>query len=295
MPKRMLFAIALLAVGCQSTSQPLTSEEQAAVDEMRGEIEIGRGMAGRLLATFPPSSERRAAGYLNLVGTFVARQSPEPARQYMFQLTTDPNVAAFACPGGYVIVSTGTLKFAQNEAELAGVLAHEVAHVYKKHVLNAIRQKAEKKDGEAAEESARKRIEPGGDSKASSSMARYLSGGGNGLSIIMAAGGGLSTLLEEGLSPEQEFEADREGVQIMVKAGYDPQAYVDFLERLGREAKESSLKVMKKTHPSFADRLAALRPLVAELRELMPGGAIGSRRFAKMVGTKKAAQEPKAK
>ena len=116
-------------------------------------------------------------------------------------------------PGGYVFVTRGLLKALRGEAELAGILSHEVAHINERHMYRELRPQKEVSAGE--------------------SIVRMLSRGGSTLggSISKLVEAGMKTLLEKGLSAEKEKEADEIGLMYAAHAGYSPAGLVDFLKR----------------------------------------------------------------
>lgn len=275
-------------------SQTLSPGEEKALDEYMAEVEIGRNMAGRLLAHYGVIEDDKVVGYVNQVGNYVASYSDYPDRRYMFAILKHESVNAFACPGGYVLVTMGALRAAENEAELAGILGHEVAHVGKKHMFDTLRQMKERDIAKAAEQSKtsktipaeiklRERPQPA-ETGAGAMLARYLSGSaGAGLNILQAASAGMSLITEKGLDKELEFEADREGVKYAIRAGYNPKSMQAYLQRLSDKSDKSDKKVknLEKTHPSIAARKAAIAKVLVTLKADDIIGASGKERFAK--------------
>ncbi len=94
---------------------------------------IGQQVAGRLLGQYPLVADAKLQQYVNKVGRWVAQQSDRPDLPWVFGMIDSPAVNAFAMPGGYVFVSKGLYQQLASEAELAGVLGHEIAHVQQKH------------------------------------------------------------------------------------------------------------------------------------------------------------------
>lgn len=290
----------------ESSIKELTEEEKKRVEEARAEMEIGRNMAGRLLQFYGVYEDKKLNTYVNTVGNYVAGFSDDPQRQYMFEIIDTDIVNAFACPGGYILVTLGAIRHAKNEAQLAHVLGHEVAHVGKKHMfdklksmneeeMNKVAKDAEKKHEHLPETIAhRKRPDPEV-SGAGALLARYLSGSAAGLSILAAAKAGMSLILEKGLGADLEYEADREGTKYALRAGYDPLALEDFLCRLEKrhaptgacklDAKPKKNKkpetILDKTHPPVVARIDNIDKVLAELDASKVVGAKGEKRFAK--------------
>lgn len=302
-----------------SSIKELTEEEQKRLEEARAEMEIGRNMAGRLLQFYGVYEDRKLNTYVNTVGNYVAGFGDDPQRRYMFEVLDTDIVNAFACPGGYVLVTLGAIRHAKNEAQLGHVLGHEVAHVSKKHMfdklksmneeeMNKVAKDAEEKNVHLPEAMAnRKRPDPEV-SGAGALLARYLSGSAAGLSILAAAKAGMSLILEKGLGADLEYEADREGTKYALRAGYDPLALEDFLCRLEkRNAKSGSCKldtkakknkkqetILDKTHPPVAERINNIDKVLLELDASKIVGAKGEKRFAKYTMNIRPANESKS-
>ena len=106
------------------------------------EIKIGDGMVETLLGASPLLDDPELQKYVNEIGLWVALQSERPALPWHFGVNSSDHINAFAAPGGYIIVTKGMIRQLRNEAELAGVLGHEISHVNAKHHLNALRKSA---------------------------------------------------------------------------------------------------------------------------------------------------------
>lgn len=214
------------------------------IDEPQ-EITLGRGIASNLLGAAPPLQNPSIQKYVNHVGRWLALHTGRPDLPWQFAVLDDDDVNAFAAPGGYVFITKGLLARMKNEAELAGVLAHEISHVLQKHHLQAIRKGARTSlMADFAEEAMRQK------------------GASPALTKLVSAG---TEIYARGLDKDDEFEADRMGVVIAARGGYDPYGLPAVLQTLqGLKANDSSLALMFKTHPALADRLDLLD-------KLMPG------------------------
>ncbi|HEU5283717.1 MAG TPA: M48 family metalloprotease, partial [Burkholderiales bacterium] len=104
------------------------------------EAVIGRQIAGNLLGAAPLVKDDKLQAYVNRVGRWVALQSGRPDLKWTFGVIESADINAFAAPGGYVFVTRGLYARLQDEAQLAGVLAHEVGHVQQKHHLKLLQQ-----------------------------------------------------------------------------------------------------------------------------------------------------------
>jgi predicted Zn-dependent protease len=309
-----LAAALLLPQGCATTKKAdekyqLSEDEQKKLLEYTAEQDIGRNMAGRLLAFYGNQESQELLKYVNRVATYVASYGDYPDRRYMVEILNSESVNAFACPGGFILITMGAIRHAQTEAELAAVLGHEAVHVGSKHMFNLLKSMDTEQLEKAAADSkqasmpeelrVRRRPEPTSND-AGALAARLLQGAAGGLNMLKAAQAGMSVILEKGLGAEKEYEADREGVKYAIRAGYEPGAMEDFLCRLqkakaGEDVSEQRCKlnlkaetkgsknktIMDKTHPPIPERVKNVRAVLAELNADEIIGAIGKKRFTK--------------
>ncbi len=209
------------------------------------EIDLGGGIASNLLGAAPLWDNPPVQRYVNKVGRWLALQTERPDLPWQFGVLDDNDVNAFAAPGGYVFITKGLLAHINNEAELAGVLAHEISHVLRKHHLLALKKGAR---SELMADLANDAIKSqGGDPR---------------LSKLVSAG---TDIYARGLDKQDEYEADRMGVVIAARAGYDPYGLPAVLQTLQSiNPNDSNLALMFKTHPALGDRLSLLDGLMSE-------------------------------
>lgn len=209
------------------------------------EIQIGQSMTETLLGARALYDDPELQHYVNEVGLWVARQSERPNLPWHFGVNDSDHINAFATPGGYIIVTKGMIKQLRNEAELAGVLGHEIAHVNQKHHLKALRKSAFASllgEGVAAATD-NKRAE-----------------------LVKKLAGPTKELYARGLDKSDEFEADRMGVVLATRAGYDPYGLPAVLTTLASaDPKDNYLTLLYKTHPLPQARLDQLAPGLATL------------------------------
>jgi predicted Zn-dependent protease len=218
------------------------------------EVALGNALTASFLGASPLHHDAGLQRYVNRVGKWVALHSERADLPWTFSVIDTETINAFAMPGGSIIVSSGLLKRLNNEAELAGVLAHEIAHVVKKHQLTAI-QSGMKADfwksvgtSVAADHV---RIGGGAVGSAVGNMAKPY--------ILDAAGnvikdGFFLRPLDRGL----ETEADQLAVVLATRAGYDPYGLAGALQMLAQYKGGGDEASLFSTHPSATDRLADL-------------------------------------
>jgi beta-barrel assembly-enhancing protease len=203
------------------------------------EIEIGHGIASNLLGASPLMADNKVQQYVNQVGRWVSLHTERPDLPWQFGVLESTDVNAFATPGGTIFITQGLLLKLGNESELAGVLAHEMVHVLRKHHLAAL-QKSARMDiaSELAGEALKNKADP---------------------AILDKAIKAGTEVYARGLDKNDEFEADRMGIVIATRAGYDPFGLPVVLQMLeASNARDSSLALMFKTHPAPGDRLSLL-------------------------------------
>lgn len=202
------------------------------------EIAVGRDVAARLLGAAPLANDTRLQHYVNNVGRWLASQTERPDLPWQFGVLEAPQLNAFAVPGGTIFVTRGLMEKMTNEAELAGVLAHEIVHVLKKHHLKAIQKGALASLGGDAAAMALKNTR-------SDARDKLVSFG--------------TEMYSRGLDKGDELEADRLGVVIAARGGYNAYGLPTVLQTLqAMNAQDSGLALMFKTHPAPAERLDAL-------------------------------------
>ncbi|HSJ81771.1 MAG TPA: M48 family metalloprotease [Thiobacillus sp.] len=201
------------------------------------ENRIGQQISGNLLGAVPLVRDDKLQNYVNLVGNWVALQSGRQEVTWHFGVLDTEAINAFAAPGGYIFVTKGLYRLLNNEAELAGVLGHEIAHVTQKHHLKVLKQSSLIGAlGQAASSKA----------KGSDQVVQNLIGNG-------------AEIMARGLDKNAEHEADRVGMVYAARAGYDPWGLPSVLQDMAAlPAGDNRTSLLYKTHPHPADRLAAL-------------------------------------
>ncbi|MBV8656917.1 MAG: M48 family metalloprotease [Burkholderiales bacterium] len=205
------------------------------------EVQIGAGVTSNILGTTKLVDNPELQRYVNHVGTWLASQTERPGLKWHFGVIDTDTVNAFSMPGGYVLITRGLFSQLHSEAELAGVLGHEISHVVQKHHLRAIQKAAGREAlGQLAQLAADQNGTQGGQN-----VAKVVKGG--------------TELYAHGLDKEDEFEADRLGVVVAARGGYNPYGLVAVLQTLGAiNPNDASLKLLFDTHPTPSDRLDRL-------------------------------------
>jgi predicted Zn-dependent protease len=219
-------------------ARPVSDEE---------EYYIGRAVAARLTASYPLYRNKRLTEYLNLVGQAVALHTEQPATfgGYHFAVLDSPEINAFACPGGTILITRGMVSSVTNEDELAAVLAHEIGHIIHRDGVAAIQSSRWSEALLMIGSQAAREFGP----KETAKLVSLFEGSVDDV---------VKTLVVNGYGREQEKKADAAALGYLAAAGYDPQGLVGYLERL-RAADKGSKGGILATHPGTDDRLENVR------------------------------------
>jgi beta-barrel assembly-enhancing protease len=204
------------------------------------EQELGKQVSDKIRTRYGVVQDANVHRYVGLVGLALAQGSTRPNLPWTFIVLDTDGANAFAAPGGYVHVTRGLLALIKNEAELAGVLGHEIIHVTEKHTIRAI-QKSQAVQMGAAE---------------------TLSGNSGLMQRAVTAT--YDNIVDRGFGRADENEADEKGVAIANKTGYAPQGLVAFLTTLkdrNKDAKEK--RGLFASHPEMQERLDRITKQIA--------------------------------
>lgn len=213
------------------------------------DIQLGREAAAEAERQLPVLTEASVHAYLNRLGKRLAAQAPGYDYSYQFKVINAEAINAFALPGGFIYINRGTIAAAENEAQLASVVAHEISHVALRHGTNQA--------SKALLVQAPLMIVGG-----------VFSGGGAGSLTETLIGLGVQvgfTSLFLKYSRTAENQADLMGTQILFDAGYDPQAMARFFETLERESKGGRTIEFFSSHPSPKNRVKNVEREIAKL------------------------------
>ena len=220
LPSKAIDLLPLLFQGVQIFNLSNISDRQ--------EVNLGQQMNQQLQQEVKISDNSELNDYINEIGKRLAANSDRPNIPYTFQVVEDSAVNAFATTGGFIYVNTGLLKAADNEAELASVLAHEMGHIEGKHLIKQIRQQA-----------------------ITSGVATIA-----GLDKNKAVGIGVQLALNLPRSRKDEFDADKRGLANITRTGYAQSAMVSFMKKLQGS---SSVPAFLSTHPAASERVISLQ------------------------------------
>ena len=202
------------------------------------ERKIGEDVSAKIRQRFGVVQSAPVHKYVTLVGTLLAQQSERPKLNWTFIVLDTDGVNAFASPGGIVHITRGALGLIRNEAELAGVLAHEIGHVAHKHTVNAIKKN--------------KAVQLG-TSETMSSRAPFLD---------LLANKAYEMVLENKFDRGDEMDSDKVSVTLAEKAGYAPGTLAAFLTRLDdRNKDQPAQNGLFASHPETKERIEAIKKL----------------------------------
>lgn len=198
------------------------------------EVRLGSQINRNIISQVRLSRDRDANNLVKSIGAELVPQSDRPKIPFTFQVVDDSNINAFATMGGYVYVNTGTIAAADNRAQLASVIAHEMGHITGKHALEQVKQQA---------------ITQG---------------------IVTLVGADRNRLVNLGTelalrlpnSREAEFDADRRGLENLSRVGYAVKAMPMFMQKLTRNSSNSP--TFLNTHPATSDRVVALNQIIQD-------------------------------
>jgi len=230
------------------------------------EIAIGQEIAGRLLGAVPLVQDEPLQTYINKVGKWVSLESGRTDLEWYFGVLDSEDINAFAAPGGFIFLTKGLYRKLNSEAELAGVLGHEIGHVIKQHHLTIIKKS--------------QAIDMG--NKLFSKKLRKLKNEQAKEAVNNLIGSG-AEVMARGLDKDAEYQADRIGVVLATRAGYDSYGLPMVLQEIGHAGlNDSSVALLFKTHPHPDTRLAKLGDAMGEQFDIYAEGKTVKDRFYRL-------------
>jgi predicted Zn-dependent protease len=235
-------AAAVLAAAC--ATNPVTGQKQFVLMSEAEELQIGQQLDGEVRNEMGVYNDPELQRYVEDIGLRLARGSHRPNLPWSFAIVDSPAVNAFALPGGYIYLTRGILAYLNDEAELAGVLGHEIGHVTARHAVEQYTRAGGTQLGLLVGSIFLPGMRPYGDLV------------GTGFGILFLKYG-----------REDELQADRLGVEYAARGGWDPGGVADMLRTLSRLDETSSDRRgtpnWLSTHPDPASRVAQIEPVIA--------------------------------
>lgn len=232
--------------GC--ATNPVSDKKQFVLMSEEQELAIGKSMDPKIIKEYGLYDDPELQSYVDMIGQKIAKKGERPELFYHFKVLNDPVINAFALPGGYIYITRGILALLNSEAELAGVLGHEVGHVTARH---AVQQYTQAQSYQIMA------------TVASIFVPEFRNRSLQQLADIAATG------IIRGYGREMEMESDRLGIKYSYRARYNPKAVPDFLSilKLASKGKEKKgvFHGMFATHPDTTERINAAKERVNNL------------------------------
>lgn len=248
--------VLVLAFGCSQSEQIKPRTDNVWMYSEAKEIEIGASVAKEVEREFSMDTHPELGEYIDQVGQALVKVSDRPKIRYTFKVLDSPIPNAFAVPGGYIYITRGILGVIDDEAELAGIIGHEIGHVAARHSV--------------------KRLQNG--TLAQIAMVALAIAGSNYVSGEMfSAINDAYTLIVLGYSRGDEYQADLLGAKYLYRSGYDPEGMVGAMEGLLELETRDPLQSEEylRSHPFTSERIKHLQLWIPRLpREDHWGGAV---------------------
>jgi len=232
----------------------LFNEKEAQTPEE--EYYLGRAVAANILTIYKPYTQNTTlTRYLNNICQVLVINSSMPAiyNDYYVMILDSQEFNAFATPGGHIFVTKGFVEAVSSEEELAAIIAHELAHIMLRHGMKIIEEmkfynEMDSLAQQAAEIAGRRNEENQRILAFRNRVSEYF-----------------DTMLKNGYSQAQEFEADKTAIELLASAGYDPRGLLEALEVLQKAQRDQQSGIFS-THPAPSERIANARQQIASIR-----------------------------
>jgi beta-barrel assembly-enhancing protease len=217
--------------------------DTVAMSDLTEEIQFGREVAARVIGRYGLYDNLQIMEYVNLVGHALAQVTNRPELEFYFAVLNSDEINAFAAPGGYVFITRGALRAMRDEAELAGVLAHELGHIAERHAVTELNIH-------------------GIESAAAASLQEVIGGSDPVRAAFrQTVDKAMNILIRDGYKQQDEIQADKDALFLCAMAGYDPDGLMRFVKRVG-ELKGKQTETFDKTHPAVEDRIDWLKAAI---------------------------------
>jgi len=259
----LVLAMGLLVTDC--AVNPVTGKTQIMFISEAQEIQMGKEYDPQVLATFGEYKNDVLQAFITAKGSELGKISHRPKLEYHVKILDSPVVNAFAVPGGYIYLTRGILAQLNNEAELIGVMGHEMGHITARH---SVSQQSKQQLGQL--------LLIGGMS-ASEKFAEYAQQAMQGMQLLFLR-----------FSRDDEREADRIGVQYMSKIGYDGHSMADFfqvLNKMSLSENQGGVPTFMSTHPDPGDRYNSVNQLAKEWQDSLklPEWKVNANNYLRMI------------
>ncbi len=263
----MYASIAWAGTGNGPQDLPELGSQANATISLEDEYRVGLMMVRGMRDTGQILEDPEVSQYIQEIGHSLSNRAEEGQHQFYYFFVRDPAINAFAVPGGFIAVNSGLMLSTHNEDELAGVLAHETAHVTQRHIARGIVDQSH-----------------AGLISTAAMLAAILLGATAGrgspgaMEGAIVAAQGASIQHQINYTRSQEFEADRIGIGTMVSAGYDPLGMPTFFETLNRNSPDPSrIKAIEFLidHPVTSDRIAESRNRAEQIGRIHHSDSLG--------------------
>jgi predicted Zn-dependent protease len=257
-----LAPLAALALAACATN-PVTGRRELALISEAQEIQMGQQGAAEVQQSIGLLQDQALQDYVQRIGAALAAKSERPNLQWTFRAVDDPSPNAFALPGGYIFVTRGMLNLMDSEAELAGVLGHEIGHVTARHTVQQLSRQQVAQLG------------LGIGSILSPTVAQLGQVAGQGLQLLFLKYG-----------RDDERQADELGFKYSLNGGYDVREFADIfasLQRFGDASKQSPIPAWMSTHPDPGERVETAEKRVAALDRNLQGAKLGETEFLQRI------------
>ncbi|MDH5300106.1 MAG: M48 family metalloprotease [Gammaproteobacteria bacterium] len=216
--------------------------QQITDNDIQAEIEFGQNIAARILGRVPLLNNPKLTEYVNLVGQSLASNANRPELGFRFAVLDADFVNAYSTPGGYVFITRGALQKMEDESELAAVLAHEIAHIGERHIVNSFKIKGKDENENVT------------------GAARLLSGGKDSAAaaFLQALDQAVDLLFKTGFNHDDEYGADTQAILLLASTGYDVHALKRYLKRVDNRHSTQEAS----THPISQQRFTAIDDVI---------------------------------
>ncbi len=242
---RCFCVIILIACFSCGTGSGARKKQQQERQDLLRELQYGKLLAKEILQQYPVLNDKKASEYVNKVGKSVALFAGRNDIEYYFAILDTDDINAYAAPGGYVFITKGAVKKISSEAELAGVLGHEIGHINNRHIMKLLPPPREAQG-------------------ITDRLAAFLVAQGAAMSsafnkVVEEA---RDLLFVKGYKVEDEYQADESAVIYVSETGYYTAGLLDFLEKIENLSQDNPAAKVYNTHPPTNSRISRLKKFI---------------------------------